>query len=59
MVRLALTLYSIIGTTFAGSFIVAVLVAGYGTLTPILAAAAIGFVVAVPVSLLVAKRLVS
>lgn len=57
MVRLAFTLYSLIGTTLAGSLIVAVLVAGYDTLIPILIAAGVGFVVAVPVSALVAKRL--
>lgn len=57
MVRLAFTLYSLIGTTLAGSLVVAVLVAGHDTLIPILAAAGAGFVAAVPVSVLVAKRI--
>ncbi len=57
MFRLASILYSLIGTTLAGSAVIAVLVAGYGTLIPILAAAAAGFVVALPVSYLVAKEL--
>lgn len=57
MIRLAITLYSIISTTLAGTGIVAVLAAGYGTLIPILAAAAVGFVVAIPVSYFVAKAI--
>ncbi|SIN81478.1 CTP synthetase [Vannielia litorea] len=57
MIRLALVLYSLIGTTLAGSFMVASLTMGYDTLVPILMAAAIGAVVAVPVSWLVARQL--
>ncbi|ROU03587.1 CTP synthetase [Histidinibacterium lentulum] len=57
MIRLAVTLHSLIGTTLAGSLVTAVLVAGYGTLAPILAAAALGFLAAIPASLLVAKRI--
>ena len=59
MVRLAFTLYSLIGTTLGGSLIVAALVAGYDTLWPIVIAAALGFVLAVPVSLYIAKQLTS
>ena len=57
MLRLAGILYSLISTTLAGSAVIAVLVAGYGTLLPILVAAAVGAVVAVPVAWAVAKAL--
>ena len=57
MFRLASMLYSIIGTSLAGSAIVAALVAGQTTLVPILAAAAIGFALALPVSWLVARQI--
>lgn len=57
MVRLMMTLFSMISTTLMGVGIVAALTMGYDTLNPILIAAAIGFVVALPVSWLVAKQL--
>jgi hypothetical protein len=57
MLRLASLLYSLIATTLAGSLIVASLTMGFGTLTPILIAAGAGFVLAVPVSILIAQRL--
>lgn len=57
MLRLASILYSIISTSLAGTGIVAVLVAGYGTLMPILAAAAAGAVLALPISWAVARQL--
>lgn len=57
MFRLASILYSLISTTIAGSLIIAALVAGYDTLIPILVAAAIGFVVSLPVAWYVAKAL--
>ncbi len=57
MLRLASLLYSLISTSLAGSFIVVSLVAGFTTLMPILYAAAAGFVLALPVSWLVAKQL--
>ncbi|SMX49233.1 CTP synthetase [Maliponia aquimaris] len=59
MFRLASILYSLISTSLAGSAIIAVLVAGYDTLTPILIAAALGFVVAAPVSWVIARKLYS
>ncbi|WGW03672.1 CTP synthetase [Tropicibacter oceani] len=59
MFRLAGILYSLISTTLAGSAIIAVLVAGYGTLFPILWAAAAGFVVSIPVAWYVAKQIYS
>ena len=57
MVRLALILYSLIATSLAGSFVVAVLAAGMDTLQPILIAAAAGAALAVPVSLAVARAI--
>lgn len=59
MLRLASIMYSIIGTTLAGSFIIAALTMGYDTLNPILIAAAAGFVLAMPVSVMVAKKLMA
>ncbi len=41
----------------AGRLIIAALVAGYDTLTPIVIAAAIGFVVSLPISWFVAKAI--
>ena len=58
MFRLASMLYSIIGTSLAGSFIVAALTMGYDTLIPIVGAAAIGAVLALPISWMVAKAIV-
>lgn len=55
--RLTMVLYSMIATALAGSGVVAVLTAGYGTLWPIVIAAAVGVVVAVPVAWLVAKQI--
>lgn len=57
MFRLASVLYSLISTSLAGTLIIAVLVAGYGTLSPILIAAALGFVLAAPVSWVVARKI--
>lgn len=59
MFRLASILYSLISTSLAGTGVIAVLVAGYGTLIPILAAAAAGFVLALPVSWYVAGQIYS
>ncbi|MFT6074835.1 MAG: putative flippase GtrA [Yoonia sp.] len=57
MFRLASMLYSIIGTSFAGVLIITVLTVGYDTIVPILIAAVIGAVAAVPVSYLVAQAI--
>ncbi len=59
MLRLAGMLYSLIATTLAGSAVIAVLTMGYDTLLPILVAAGIGAVVALPVSWGVAKAIYS
>ena len=57
MFRLALILHLFIGSTLAGSAVVASLASGYDTLMPILIAAAVGFVAAIPVSAIVAKKI--
>jgi hypothetical protein len=55
--RLMMILYSMIGTAMAGSAIILVLTLGYGTLWPIVAAAAAGAVLALPVSWLIAREI--
>ncbi len=57
MLRLASLLHSLISTSLAGTFIIVALVAGQVTLYPIIAAAIAGFVIAAPVSWLVARQL--
>ena len=57
MIRLASILYSIIATTLSGTGVIAVLVIGYSTVTAILMAAAIGALVAVPISFMVAYKI--
>ena len=57
MFRLSLILHLFIGSTIAGSAVIAALVTGYDTAVPILIAAALGFVAAVPVSWAVARQL--
>lgn len=55
MLRLASILYSLIGTTVAGTLVVVALTMGLDTLKPIVAAAVIGFVLAVPITWVVTK----
>ena len=57
MFRLASMLYSLIGTTLAGSAVIAALVMGQDTLRPIVIAAALGFVAALPATYVVAKKI--
>jgi predicted PurR-regulated permease PerM len=57
MTRLMLILFSIASTTLMGIAIVIALTMGLDTLRPIVIAAAIGLVAAVPVSWLVARQL--
>ncbi len=57
MLRLATTLYSIVGSSLAGAAVVAVLVMGYGTMMPIIYAAAVGAIVGVPATWFVAKAI--
>ena len=57
MLWLTLVLHLFIGSTLAGTAVIAVLVAGKGTLTSILLAVIAGYVVATPVSIMVARAL--
>jgi putative flippase GtrA len=57
MFRLALILYALIGTTLAGSLMVVALTAGYTTTTPVVASAALGFVLGIPTSYVVARAI--
>jgi len=57
MLRLGFILHLFIGTTMAGSAVIAALVTGYDTLVPILVAAGAGFVLALPVTWIVTRRL--
>lgn len=58
MTRLFMTIFALAGPTLAGSLVVAVLTMGLDTLQPILAAALAGFVAALPISWIIAKRLI-
>ena len=57
MIRLALTLYSLIASTLASTAVIAALVAGISGLWPLVGAAVLGALVAVPVAYFVAKAL--
>lgn len=54
---LIMALYFVVGTSLAGIFIVAALTAGMTTAQPIIWAAIIGFVVSIPATWLLAKKL--
>jgi hypothetical protein len=55
--RLMMILFSMIGTAMAGTGVIAVLTMGYGTLWPIVAAAAVGTVLALPVSWYISREI--
>ena len=55
--RLMMILYSMIGTALAGSAVVLVLTLGHVTLWPIIAAAAAGAALALPITWLVARQI--
>ena len=57
MLRIALFFYSLIASTLAGVGAVAALVAGYTSMFAILAAAAFGALIAVPIAWLVGRHL--
>ena len=57
MTRLALLMFSIVSVTCMGIAIVAALVAGLDTLTPIVVAAGLGLAISVPLSWLLARRI--
>ena len=55
--RLMMVLYSMIATAMAGTGVIAVLTMGQVTLYPIIGAAAVGAVLALPVSWFVARQI--
>ncbi len=57
MARLTMIIFAVAGTTLAGIGVVAVLAANMGTAQNIIAAAAAGAVLALPVSWYVAKQI--
>ena len=57
MLRLGFILHLFIGSTLAGAAVIAALVTGHDTMTPILIAAALGFVAAFPVTYMVTRKL--
>lgn len=59
MIRLAAILYSIVATTLSGAGVIAVLAMGLDTATPIVAAALIGAVAALPVSYVLAGKILA
>ena len=56
---LVVVLHVFIGSTVAGSLVVAALVIGYDTWVQILTAVLVGYFMAAPVSWIIAKRLVA
>jgi hypothetical protein len=57
MLRLGFILHLFIGSTLAGIGVIAALVTGYDTLTPILMSALVGFLAAFPVTWAVTRAL--
>jgi len=57
MLRLTMTLYSIIATTLMGVGVIAALTLGYDTVGPLVLAAVVGLTLGVPVSWAVARAL--
>lgn len=57
MTRLMMLLFSMVATTLMGVGVIIALTTGFDTLKPIVLAAAVGFVLAVPVAWLIARKL--
>lgn len=57
MLALTLILHIFLGSTIAGSFIIAALTLGYDTAQPLIVAGLVGFVVSFPASWWIARRL--
>ncbi|MBB5514644.1 putative flippase GtrA [Rubricella aquisinus] len=55
MIRLMGILFGMISTTLMGVGVIVVLVMGAGTLMPILGAAAVGFLVSIPITYVIAR----
>lgn len=59
MTRLMMILFSMISTTLMGIGVIVALVSGNDTLYPILVAAGVGFLLAIPASWLIARQIVN
>jgi putative flippase GtrA len=59
MIRLMLMLFAVVGTTLMGIGVVTVLTLRMDTAMPIIASAAAGFVLAIPISWFVAKQMMA
>lgn len=59
MGRLAMILFSMVATSLAGIGIVIALTMGMDTLRPILVAAAIGFILAIPATYVISRKIAS
>lgn len=59
MLRLASILFSLVGTALAGTLVIAAFTMGYYTWPAILGAVVVGVVLALPVSWVLAKRLMN
>ncbi len=57
MIPLFLILHIVVGATLAGSAMIVALTLGFDTLRPLLTAALIGVLIALPVSWIVAKKI--
>lgn len=57
MFRLAAMIFAMVATTLMGIAIVVALTMGYDTLNPIIIAAAAGWVVALPVTWIIARKI--
>ena len=57
MSQLWMVIFSIVSATLMGTGIIVALTSGYDTLTPVLIGAAVGLILSIPVSWLVARQL--
>ena len=57
MLPLFLIIHIFVGATIAGSAVIIALATGFDTLQPLLVAAALGFLVAIPASWIVTKKI--
>ena len=59
MLQLGLIMHLFIGSTLSGVAVIVALVSGQDTLIPILIAAALGFIAAIPATYLMTKKVMS
>lgn len=59
MARLAFIIHFFVSTTLAGTFVIAVLVMGWDTWKPIVAAGALGYTLGFPAAVLIAKAMIA